>query len=372
MAAHRQVQRVLACAPDARKSRLFLGPRTARTLGSTWTIACCGRSMACSRRIAAVLALVLAACATNADDVGVSSDEVETRAPLHLNEIQVKGTHNSYHVAGLLSHPARRYTHAPIEEQLEEQGVRSLELDLHVGGDLALRVYHVDLDRRTRCATLGECLTQIKAWSDRHPSHVPIFVMLEEKEIEADASAYYRELDRTILSIWPRERLVTPALVRGSATTLRDAITTRGWPMLDDARGKIGLFLTAMSGERKTAFRAAEHIAFPTGWLDEPDVGILVIDDPREDPSSLVDAVRRGYLVRTRADAAMEEVWDEDLERFRAGLGGGAHFISTDQPVPGRLLHDDYDLEMPIARCNAVVGPSWCKSLARFDVESMR
>ncbi len=106
-------------------------------------------------------------------------------------------------------------------------------------------------DRETRCETLAVCLAQIKQWSDRNPEHVPIFVMLEEKEIDTDAAAYDDALDRTLLSIWPRERLITPASVKGSAPTLREAITTHGWPMLDAARGKIGVFLTAMSAERK-------------------------------------------------------------------------------------------------------------------------
>jgi hypothetical protein len=316
----------------------------------------------------------LVACvAPSAEESAVSHAAIETRTPLRVNQISVKGTHNSYHVARLLSGTSTRYTHAPLEEQLEEQGVRSFELDLHVGDDLAFRVFHTDHDRETRCAKLGDCLRDIKAWSDRHPEHVPIFVMLEEKDIDAaDAGAYYDALDREMLAVWPRERLLTPSLVRGGAATLRDGITQHGWPRLDDARGKILFFLTAMSSERKASYRKVDRVVFATGWVDEPDVGVLVIDEPEKDAATLIDAVRRGYLVRSRADAGMKEVGDGDLSRFRAALGGGAHVISTDQPVPGRIIHRDYDIDMPIARCNAIVGPSWCNCLADFDVESMR
>lgn len=325
-----------------------------------------------ARWIAALALCFAGACASQEDTVAQSTGEVQAREPLRVNQISVKGTHNSYHVAKLLAGSSVRYTHAPIAEQLEEQGIRSFEFDIHVEGDLAFRVFHTDGDRGTRCATLGACLGDIKRWSDSHRDHVPIFVMIEEKEIGVDAATHYDALDREILAVWPRERLLTPAAVRGGAATLREAIETKGWPMLDDARGKIGVFLTAMSAERKAAFRTRERLAFPTGWYGEPDVGVLVIDDPEADAETLARAVRDGYLVRTRADVSMEEVGDGDESRFRAALGGGAHFISTDQPEPGRILHRDYELKMPTARCNARSGPAWCNCLADFDVETMR
>jgi hypothetical protein len=328
--------------------------------------------MLSSLRFALLSGLFAAACAAPSEETAVSHEAIDARTPLRLNQISVKGTHNSYHVARLLSGPSTRYTHAPLEEQLDAQGVRSFELDLHVEDDLRLRVFHTDHDRETRCATLAECLGDIKGWSDRHPNHVPIFVMLEEKDIGADAAAYYDALDREVLAVWPRERLVTPSLVRGAAPSLREGVAQQGWPTLDDSRGKILLFLTAMNDERKEAYRKADRVAFATGWLDEPDVGVLVIDEPEKDGAVLVDAVRRGYLVRSRGDAGMKEVRDGDLGRFRAALGAGAHVISTDQPVPGRILHRDYEIDMPVARCNAIVGPSWCNCLADFDVESMR
>ena len=67
--------------------------------------------------------------------------------PLKLNEIQVIGTHNSYHiepkeaVMALIKEfsaeaaASIEYTHKPLDQQLEKLGIRQLELDLFVDPD---------------------------------------------------------------------------------------------------------------------------------------------------------------------------------------------------------------------------------------------
>src|SRR5215212_8040257 len=50
---------------------------------------------------------------------------------LRLNHIQMKGTHNSYHIAPEGAIDDWRYTHAPLDIQLAAQGVRKVELDTH-------------------------------------------------------------------------------------------------------------------------------------------------------------------------------------------------------------------------------------------------
>ncbi len=64
--------------------------------------------------------------------------------PLRLNEIQVIGTHNSYHiepkeaVMALIKEFSEeaaasiKYTHKPLDQQLEKLGIRQLALDLFV------------------------------------------------------------------------------------------------------------------------------------------------------------------------------------------------------------------------------------------------
>src|SRR5262245_49967547 len=71
---------------------------------------------------------------------GSSSGNTTTSTPtfeypmddvLRLNHLQAKGTHNSYHIApGSDLIPQLEYTHAPLEAQLSNQGVRQIELDV--------------------------------------------------------------------------------------------------------------------------------------------------------------------------------------------------------------------------------------------------
>ncbi|MEI8255698.1 MAG: hypothetical protein WCJ30_08510, partial [Deltaproteobacteria bacterium] len=50
---------------------------------------------------------------------------------LRVNHIQAEATHNSYHIRPTVFGPDWNYTHAPLDAQLEQQGVRGFELDTH-------------------------------------------------------------------------------------------------------------------------------------------------------------------------------------------------------------------------------------------------
>ena len=98
---------------------------------------------------------------------------------LRVNHAQVKGTHNSYHVEKAGNTVLDwHYTMPPLDRQLDQDGVRQLELDLHyVGKDQPIQVHHIGgLDEMTTCATFNECLRTIGIWSGAHPNHFPIYV----------------------------------------------------------------------------------------------------------------------------------------------------------------------------------------------------
>ena len=87
----------------------------------------------------------------------------------------------------------------------------------------------------------------------------------------------------------------------------------------------------------------------------------------RNDPSDLValqELVRLGYMVRTRADADTEQSRTGDTTRRDTALESGAHFVSTDYPVPDPRF-TDYQVTIPggyIARCNPVSATTQCSS----------
>jgi hypothetical protein len=293
---------------------------------------------------------------------------------IHLNQIQVKATHNSYHLEtpGTVI-PEWRYSRDPLPMQLEQEGVRGVELDTHFDpatGDVS--VFHIGGgDERSTCRAFVECLGLLKQWSDAHPLHEPLFVQIEPKEPSlnqtVDFPAYADAVDREILSVWPRDRLITPADVQGDAPTLRDAVTKRGWPTLRAARGKV-LFYE----NQRTTFHAAYtrggsdisgRVLFPESHPDEPIAGIVILNTP---DLATADVVRQGFIVRTMCDGVP---WTPDMDGRRAtALESGAQIVSTDYPVPvatdgGVLTAFDVPGGTP-SRCDPVNAPAGCTSLA--------
>src|SRR5687768_228935 len=186
---------------------------------------------------------------------------------VRINQIQLLGTHNSYHIApappilARLGERARNieYSHRPIAEQLTRLGIRKFELDVFAdpeGGRYAapaalrlvkgldpvdaqmrkpgFKVLHTqDLDYRSTCMTLLSCLSEIETWSRAHPGHLPIMVMIEAKDSpleDRDKVGFVqplpigpnelRALDEEIRSVFPSDRVITPDRVRGRHATL--------------------------------------------------------------------------------------------------------------------------------------------------------
>lgn len=212
-----------------------------------------------------------------------------------MNQIQVIGTHNSYHrepslrerrvFEKMMKDPQNYYySHASLSDQLTHQSVRSLELDLHsdTHGGLyddpliwrlsnltdahhlppfhdanmsspGLKVFHVtDMDTNAVCHTFVECLTELRAWSVAHPHHVPLLIDLELKS-DADFCAHggvcadeartwtfarLLEVDREIHSVLRADQLIVPDDIRRDDLTLEESVLTHGWPTLDFARGR--------------------------------------------------------------------------------------------------------------------------------------
>src|SRR5690606_27942946 len=132
--------------------------------------------------------------------------------------------------------PSHEYTHAPLDEQLEVQGVRQFELDVHrsAGDGSVLEVYHINLvDPESSCATFVDCLTTVKGWSDEHPAHLPIFIWVEMKDDTGGADfTDYMMLDDEVRSVFEPAQLLTPDDVQGTYASLRERVDAEGWPTL--------------------------------------------------------------------------------------------------------------------------------------------
>ena len=108
---------------------------------------------------------------------------------LRTNQVQVLATHNSYHIqqdAPIQSSPTTQYTHAPLDQQLD-LGVRGFEIDVVNAPGGSFPVLHTPVvDATSNCTPLAQCLQVIRTWSEAHPGHVPIFVLIEPKNDDVD------------------------------------------------------------------------------------------------------------------------------------------------------------------------------------------
>lgn len=310
---------------------------------------------------------IAAGCAAVEDDAAEAEADLTANA-LRMNQLQTKATHNSYHdMRWWMPVTALRYDHQPLDVQLEEQDVRAFELDIRFknGGFI---VHHIDtLDEGSTCPNFTDCLKKLKGWSDAHPKHEPLFVQLEAKDTfdATVADDYEAALDRAILSVWPKERIVTPDDVKGSAASVRDAITTTGWPTLDSARGKIVFYLQSDEGRRQHYTHGDRdldgRLTFVSAGLDKPYAAITILDDPKGHLDKIQAAVRAGLIVRTRADADVVEAIANDHSREAAAWASGAQLVSTDFPV--KVSNYDYFVTTPggtPSRCNPLIAPSGC------------
>jgi len=344
---------------------------------------------------------------------------------VRINELQVIGTHNSYHRE--ISEPEQSaydaaidtpgdydaflaYSHATLPRQFAHQDVRGLELDLlgdPQGGLYAeplirrslglgplpdpawrqpqIKVLHIpDIDYRTTCVQLVTCLRQVRGWSQAHPDHVPLAIMLELKRSDPravaaggvvapawDASAL-DALDAEIRAVFAEDEMITPDDVRRRGETLEGSVLRHGWPKLRESRGKVMFLLDNDPGPIRTAYVAGRpslegRVIFTNARPGFADAAFIKRNEPRTaNTAQIADLVRRGYYVRTRSDVPLGTVLANDTSMLDAALVSGAQLISSDFPEIGMSARYDRDFvaELPgsgPARCNPVNAPAGCR-----------
>jgi len=340
---------------------------------------------------------------------------------LKLNQIQVIGTHNSYH-AGIAPNEARLwqiknpegfkgldYRHQALTRQLDS-GVRQIELDIFAdsqGRRFALpagprmvaeanlppdppfdpegamlkpgfKVMHMqDIDYRSVCQPFVACLKEVRMWSRAHPHHIPIFILVETKQSSREGTmeltpaepftpAVFDALDAEIRSVFAPGGLITPDDVRGPYATLNEAVLAGNWPTLKSARGKV-MFL--MDQRWAASVYAQGHpslrgrVLFTNAVPGDPDAAFTECNDGPA--ATISELVRKGYLVRTRTDDSTKEARINDTRRRDAMIPSGAQILSTDYPAsePARWA-GHYSVSLPgnvAARCDPVNAPEPCR-----------
>jgi hypothetical protein len=341
------------------------------------------------------------------------------KGDLRLNQIQVIGSHNSYH-AGMGPHEMEflrardpkvaatlSYSHPSLDVQLDA-GIRQIELDIyadskgglyshpawprmmaatgmptdpdfdpqHLFDKPGFKVMHVqDVDYRSNCQPFIECLQVVRRWSKAHSGHLPIFILIETKEDrprtfmiqpETFTRQVFDALDAEIRSVFPEKEMITPDQVRGRHSTLEEGVLQDGWPCLQQARGKV-IFLM---DQRKVGPAYLEghpalrkRIIFTNAQPGEPDAAFVEVNDPQRDRDLIPSLVQKGYLVRTRTDDDLKQARANDTSTRDAALASGAQMLSTDYAFSEKA-DTGYSVAFPngaIYRCDPVNAPANCQ-----------
>eukprot|EP00903_Cladosiphon_okamuranus_P019957 g18340.t2 len=307
--------------------------------------------------------------------VGAAAAAESGRSTLYINQLQVIGTHNSYHRRTYV--PALSeywdYDYPSLTAQLDA-GIRHLELDIHYDWKTGRWfVFHLSvLDPMTSCSCLSACLEEIREWSDVHPAHHILFIEIElkltgdflrlcgQKTPDADHAAF-RAMQETVVDEFSAARILTPRQVRGDYETLTEAIRTAssfskyssssssssseekdrdgsnssggaerelkgGWPLVDDTRGMVLFVIDYQTANLlcrpavRKALPADETIFFERTPLDDVnDTSLLAFAETRI--SGAIDQlVRQGVIVRDEGEPrptyivdspAQLMVWDD-------------------------------------------------------------
>ena len=136
---------------------------------------------------------------------------------------------------------------------------RGIELDLHQCAETPYDWCVKDLgtydNEPKNC--LRRYFGQLRAWTDKHPEHDPIHVVLDLKTSRGDGELLARELDPYILESFNRAQLYAPGdlLARGEGS-LRDVATTYGWPTIPELFGRLIFTMSGEHDRRKKEYAA--------------------------------------------------------------------------------------------------------------------
>jgi Phosphoinositide phospholipase C, Ca2+-dependent len=313
---------------------------------------------------------------------------------LPINYIQVIGSHNSYKMAidPLLFKLLQKddsvemskidYSHISLTDQLN-MGLLDLEIDVYAdsaGGKYAhpkgldwapgqaaydadavmkqpgFKVFHIqDIDFRSNCPTFRQCLQELKNWSDKNPSHNPVFITMNAKD-ELDKPEFtvpekfstnvFDKLDKEIADFLGTGYLITPDNVRGKYPTLERAVLSNNWPALKKARGKF-IFILDENGTKRDAYIAGHpslkgRLLFADAEPGTPEAAIHIMNDARRDQEAIKALVKKGYIIRTRSDSETKEARENDKSGFIAAENSGAQIITTDYYKKSTHFKSDY------------------------------
>jgi len=332
-------------------------------------------------------------------NIASAQSEVNQFFGLQLNQLQIIGSHNSYkpgiekplwqmiYKRDSSGAKSLQYGHIKLVNQLN-MGLRNLELDVvydpqggryenplglklikdaggtpepfDIANDLAkpgLKVFHIpDIDFRSDHLLFKDCLLDLKKWSDAHPGHVPVVITMNAKDgnerglhpLLPFTKKALDSIDLEIRSVFKPDDLITPDLVRGNYHDLESAVLKRGWPLVRKVKGRF-LFVLDETGKKLELYKQGHRslkgrVMFVNETEGQPEAAFMIINDPIKDFDNIQRLVKKGYMIRTRADADTKEARNDDYSRFEAAKKSGAQIITTDYYLPSKYFSSSYKI----------------------------
>jgi hypothetical protein len=269
-----------------------------------------------------------------------------------LNQLRFPSTHNSYHkqaghlklmIAKLFAPnevEGLKYSHPPLYQQLEE-GIRSFEFDVRYVNGSFVNMHVPIVDNSSNSPDVALAFKEVKQWSDNHPLHIPIIIMVE---LSREWCKYYLvqkkwnedlclKFDDVVFNKF-KNNLITPNNLKN------------GYPDLKEVRGKIAVVFMAdfdiigLFGVKYNNNRKATHIMVDGKHPDKSITLFVKRDDPFA--SDIDSLVKSGFIVRTRADAGLVK----DKKKKNRALNSLAQIVSTDFPkvINGYKQYSEDDL----------------------------
>ena len=280
---------------------------------------------------------------------------------IKFNELRYIATHNSYKnesvselkmwygivsrlTFGYIPDNGGEFSLPALSDQLDS-GIRSFEIDLevmHKDGETSFVCIHSPvLDMTTNSYDFSLAIKEIKLWSDAHPGHLPITIIVEPKVamlpmIDMDIFTFKNALALdAMLKEELGEKLFTPAeMLRDYAdfTAMRKA---DDWPEVSEMLNRILVLMhptvvTKLYINNDRTMKS--QVMFPMMRVFERNnrfAAFLVENDPgkaEKRSNTLIDEEK--FIIRTRPDSYGNIKPDDRV----AALRSEAQILSTDYP----------------------------------------
>jgi hypothetical protein len=252
-------------------------------------------------------------------------------------------------------------------------------------------VYHLQLlDDRTNCYCLSNCLDRILRWSEENPSHYPIFLFFEIKQmfyedfftgISGVHCQHLQKMKEQILEVFTIDSFILPEQVRGNQNSISSALKKQrenelrgdytyenyGWPPVYLSLGKImPVFLDDAHNITKKLYSTCETLAnfFFIAQSDSnvPYASIISIQNPSKNAYALTLNTNNGQITRVLLGYGGKRLMDNYILARKYGV----HIISTDSVQCDntelcRNVMNDFKRTTSIL-CNTVIAPHLCNT----------